>query len=236
MTAARTLVIVPALDECESIGAVVADARRFLDADVVVVDDGSGDDTAAIAAAAGATVLRHPFNLGVGAAIRTALRFAVAHGYGDVVQLDGDGQHPAEEACRLLAARRERDLDLVVGSRFAAGYEVSRARRTMMRWLARVVSRRLGTSVSDTTSGFRAMGPRAIGLFAAEYPADYLSDTVEALLLAADANLRVGEIEVAMRQRQGGRPSTSTVRSLYHLVRLFLVVFIYPIRRRELRA
>lgn len=228
----RVLVIVPALNERDSIAAVVEDATRCLGADVVVVDDGSTDDTAALASDAGATVLRHPFNLGVGAAIRTALRFAVAGGYDDVVQLDGDGQHPAEEARRLLDARRAADVDLVIGSRFASGYEVSRARRAMMRLLARLVSRRLRTKVSDTTSGFRAMGPRAIALFAVEYPADYLSDTVEALLLAADARLRVSEVEITMRPRQGGHPSTSTARSFYHLVRLFLVVFIYSIRRK----
>jgi len=233
---ARVLVMVPALNERDSIAAVVADALRHLDADVVVVDDGSTDDTAALASDAGATVLRHPFNLGVGAAIRTALRFAVASGYDEVVQLDGDGQHLAEEAGRLLTARREADVDLVVGSRFESGYEVSRARRTMMRLLARLISRRLHTKVTDTTSGFRAMGPRAIALFAAEYPADYLSDTVEALLLAADARLRVAELPVVMRPRQGGRPSTSTARSFYHLLRLFLVVFIYSIRRKDDRT
>ena len=227
----RVLVIVPALNEAASIADVVKGARETLDADVVVVDDGSIDDTAMLANAAGATVLRHPFNVGVGAAIRTALRYAVDNGYGEVVQLDGDGQHPATEATRLIDARRTTGADLVIGSRFAAGYEVSGARRLTMRLLSRIVSRRLHTRVTDTTSGFRALGPRAVRLFSTDYPSDYLSDTVEALLLAADAKLQVVEVEVEMRVRQGGRPSTSSARSAYHLVRLFLVVLIHVIRR-----
>lgn len=229
--AGAVLVIVPALNEAASIADVVKGARETLGADVVVVDDGSTDDTARLANEAGATVLRHPFNVGVGAAIRTALRFAVDNGYEEVVQLDGDGQHPAGEAVRLIEARREAGADLVIGSRFAAGYEVSGLRRFAMRLLSRVVSRRLRTPVTDTTSGFRALGPRAIRLFSTDYPSDYLSDTVEALLLAADARLHVREVEVEMRVRQGGRPSTSSARSVYHLVRLFLVVLIHAIRR-----
>lgn len=225
------LVIVPALNESASIAAVVGDARATMGADVVVVDDGSLDGTADIARAAGATVLRHPYNLGVGGAIRTALRYAEEHGYRDVVQLDGDGQHLAAEALRLVEARRADDVDLVVGSRFAAGYRLGRGRRFTMRVLARIVSKRLGAPITDTTSGLRAMGPRAVALFARTYPLDYLSDTVEALLLAGDAGLVVREIDVTMRQRQGGQPSSGALRSMYHLVRLLLVVGLHGLRR-----
>ena len=228
----RLLVIIPALNEEESIAAVVRDARSVLGADVVVVDDGSRDRTGDVAHGAGATVLRHPYNLGVGGAIRTALRYAQSAGYERVVQLDGDGQHLAGEAGRLVAVLDD-GIDLVVGSRFAAGYAVTRGRRGMMRFLARIVSRRLRSTVTDTTSGFRAMGPRAVALFASNYPLDYLSDTVEALLIAGDAGLRVREVDVEMRPRQGGQASTSSLRSVYHLVRLFLVVLLHGLRRRS---
>jgi glycosyltransferase involved in cell wall biosynthesis len=229
---ARLLVIVPALNEADSIAAVVADARRVLDADVVVVDDGSTDATGDLAVGAGATVLTLPYNLGVGGAIRTALRYADERGYPRVLQLDGDGQHLAEEGRRLVDALDERDVDLVVGSRFAAGYEIGVGRRFMMRVLSRIISRRLRTSITDTTSGFRAMGSRTISLFARDYPLDYLSDTVEALMIAGDAGLRVAELDVRMQARQGGRPSATSLRSAYHLVRLLLVVLIHTIRRR----
>lgn len=228
--------IIPALNEADSIAAVVHDARDTLSSDVVVVDDGSTDATGRVALAAGATLLTLPYNLGVGGAIRTALRYAEEHGYRRVLQLDGDGQHEAGEGRPLVEMLDREGLDLVIGSRFAFGYHVSGGRRLVMRTLSRIISRRLGTSITDTTSGFRAMGPRAVALFARQYPLDYLSDTVEALLIAADAGLRVQEHDVRMRPRQGGTPSASPLKSAYHLVRLLLVVVVHAIRRTTPRA
>src|SRR5205807_10456075 len=106
-----------------------------------------------------------------------------------------------------------------IGSLFAAGYELGRARRVTMRLLSRIVSRRLGARITDTTSGFRAMGPDAIALFSRHYPSDYLSDTVEALLMAGAAGLRVAEVDVEMHPRQGGVPSAVGTKNLYHLAR-----------------
>lgn len=224
MDTSRLLVMVPALNEEATIRSVVDAARDALGCDVLVVDDGSTDGTAAEAERAGAIVVSLPFNLGVGGALRTALRFAARNGYGRVVQLDGDGQHDAREALRLLDELDRGGHDIVVGSRFAAGYDVGRSRRVTMRFLARLVSRRLAVNVTDTTSGFRAMGPRAIRLFSEHYPVDYLSDTVEALLMAGDSGLSVAEINVQMHQRQGGQPSAAGAKSLYHLARLMLAL------------
>ncbi|HYH50837.1 MAG TPA: glycosyltransferase family 2 protein [Acidimicrobiia bacterium] len=220
----RLLVMIPALNEEDTIAAVVADARKHLSGDVLVIDDGSSDRTAPRATDAGATVLQLPYNLGVGGALRTALRYAADHRYNRVVQLDGDGQHDAREARRLLAELERGGYDVVVGSRFAAGYEVGRSRRVTMRVLSSIVSRRLGGRITDTTSGFRAMGPRAIDLFSRLYPVDYLSDTVEALLLAGSEGLRVAEIDVAMHPRQGGVPSSPGLKGVYHLTRLMLAI------------
>jgi glycosyltransferase involved in cell wall biosynthesis len=228
----KVLVMVPALNEEESVGAVVTRVRAVLGVDVVVIDDGSSDETAAMAKAAGATVLRLPYNLGVGGAIRTGLRYARANGYNRVVQMDADGQHDPREARRLLDELDRCQLDLVVGSRFAAGYEVGRTRRSTMRLLSNIVSRRVGTIISDTTSGFRAMGPRAIDLFSRHYPLDYLSDTVEAVLMAADAGLAVDEIDVLMHPRQGGQPSNPSLRSAYHLGRLLVGIALRGYIRR----
>jgi len=230
--ASRLLVIVPALNEEAAIGAVVEDAVATLDGDVVVVDDGSTDRTAEVARAAGALVLRLPFNLGVGGAIRTGLRYATAHGYDRVLQLDADGQHDAREAKRLLDEIDSTGADFVVGGRFEAGYRLSHSRRFAMRVLSRIVSRRLGVKIHDTTSGFRALGPQAVALFASRYPVDYLSDTVEALLMAADNGLDVREVGVQMRPRQAGSPSTRGARSLYHLGRLLLGIAVRDVLRR----
>jgi glycosyltransferase involved in cell wall biosynthesis len=223
----RPLVIIPAWNEESTVASVVQAARTVVGADVLVVDDGSTDGTGREALEAGATVVTHPYNLGVGGAIRTGMRYALERGYKRVVQMDGDGQHDSEEARRLLEELDRGQWDLVIGARFLAGYEVSKGRRLAMRALSIIVSRRLGTRINDATSGFRAMGPRAIKLFARLYPADYLSDTVEALVLAADERLSVTELDVRMGKRLGGRPSSSSLRSGYHFGRLLLVLVLH---------
>ena len=230
---ANLLVIVPALNEEGAITEVVEGIRRSLAATVVVVDDGSNDATGRLARRAGAVVLRHPFNLGVGAAVRTGLRYAVEHGYETVLQMDGDGQHDPADGAVLLTRLQQGEVDVVVGSRFEFGYSVGRARRLVMRFLASVVSRRLRTTITDTTSGFRAFGRRAVDHYAAVYPTDYLSDTVEALLLAADAGLVVAEVPVHMRRRSTGTASTNPVTGAFHVLRLLLVVAVH---RRQPQA
>jgi len=236
---ASVLAIVPALNEEATVAAVVQAIRADLGADVLVVDDGSGDHTAEKALAAGAQVARHPFNLGVGAALRTGFRHAEARGYAIAIQVDADGQHVAAEAHTLLDLVQSGGADIALGSRFADGsaeYDVGRMRRFSMRVLSRVVSRRLGTRITDTTSGFRAFDREAIVRFAHGYPTAYLSDTVEALLLAGDWGLRVVEVPVAMRERMGGQASNNAARSIYHLARLMLVITMHPLRRPLVRG
>jgi glycosyltransferase involved in cell wall biosynthesis len=227
---AETLVLVPALNEQDTVADVVRSARSMLGCDVLVIDDGSWDATGSRALDAGALVVTHPFNLGVGGAIRTGFRVARDQGRRYVVQLDADGQHEPAEAKRLLDRVVEEGADMAVGSRFGAGYRVSRARHLMMRLLSRTVSRHLGTRIDDTTSGFRAFGPRAVAEFARGYPTEYLSDTVEALLIAADEGFRVVVEPVQMHPRQGGRPSAGRARSAVQLVRLWLVILMHPVR------
>ena len=227
------IVIVPALNEQETVSAVIADIRRDLGADVLVVDDGSSDRTAAVARQAGASVVRHPFNLGVGAALRTGFRYAEARGYSIAMQIDADGQHDPFEAAKLLDAVRS-GTDIVVGSRFAAGsgtYRVTSGRRISMKLLSTVLSRRVGRPITDTTSGYRAFSRTAIELFATQYPSAYLSDTVESLLIAHYNGLAIDEVPVTMHERMGGVPSNNFVRSAYHLVRLVLVIMLSRSRR-----
>jgi glycosyltransferase involved in cell wall biosynthesis len=227
----RLLVIIPALNEEQSIRSVVRRVREAIGSDVLVIDDGSTDRTAEFARAAGAHVIRHPFNLGVGAAVRTAFRFALAAEYSRVLQVDGDGQHDPTECRKLLDQLETATADLLVGSRFQAGYRVSLPRRTAMRGLSRLVSRKLGVPITDSTSGFRGYSQKAIEYFADAYPTDYLSDTVESLLLARDANLAVREVPVRMDERQGGTASTNTLSATYYFVRLMLVVCLHDVRK-----
>ena len=228
---AALLAIIPALDEEETVSQVVRSVLDHLDADVLVVDDGSRDDTVGRAVRAGAIVLSHPFNLGVGAALRTGFRYAQEHRYTVAVQIDADGQHEVADAKRLVEAVIEDGADLVIGSRFSAGYDVGRLRRASMHLLSRRVSHYLGVPISDTTSGFRAFSSRAIDRFAFAYPTAYLSDTVEALLLARDLGFDVTEMSVQMHARQGGQPSSRSVKVTYHFLRLWLVLAPAPVPR-----
>ena len=229
----RVLIVVPALNEERSVGGVVA-ATRDLGYDVCVVDDGSTDATAALAREAGATVLGVPLNLGVGGALRCGFRWALANGYDVAVQLDADGQHDPHEITRLLAAMEEQNADMVVGSRFADGagaYEVHPARRFAMGLLARRAERATGTRVIDSTSGFRAIRRPLLDRFAANYPVEYLGDTVEALIEAGRAGARIVEHPISASPRAHGSGSAGMLASIWYVARVLLAVELMHNRR-----
>ena len=216
-----TLVIVPAYDEQDSVGDVVHRVRA-LGLPCLVVDDGSADATADKANAAGATVVRMPVNTGVGGALRAGFRYAVEHGYRRAVQVDADLQHPPEAVPELLAAL-DGGAQLAIGSRFADGYEVGKARRWAMRFLAFVVRLRTGVALDDVTSGFRAVSEPLLSVFAYRFPAEYLGDTVEAILMAHATGATIAQVPVAMAPRRHGE-ATPSLRAGGHLARLVVAL------------
>jgi len=233
--AKRVVVIVPALNEERSVGDVVT-ATRGLGYDVCVVDDGSTDATAVHARAAGATVLSVPLNLGVGGALRCGFRWALANGYDAVVQLDADGQHDPHEVTELIGAMREQNADMVVGSRFAEGagaYDVHPARRFAMSLLARRAERATGTRVIDSTSGFRAIRRPLLDQFAANYPVEYLGDTVEALIEAGRAGAKIVEHPISASPRAHGSGSAGVLASIWYVARVLVAVELMHNRRRS---
>lgn len=214
------LVVIPAFNEEDALGQVVQEVRAELpEAGVLVVDDASTDATRDVALASGVEVLTLPFNLGVGGAMRAGFRYAVRYGYRSVLQIDADGQHDPRSARQLLAALT--GADLVIGSRFAGAgsYEVRGPRRWAMSLLSRILSRAAGTELTDTTSGFRASGPRAVELFSRHYPAEYLGDTVESIIIGCRHGLVVRQVPASMRSRLGGRPSQDAWRAAIYLLR-----------------
>jgi glycosyltransferase involved in cell wall biosynthesis len=233
-TTGRVLLVVPALNEERSVGTVVSSARRS-GFDVCVVDDGSTDETAERAADAGARVLRLPVNLGVGGALRCGFRWALSHGYDTVVQVDADGQHDPEQVGVLLAALGDSDADMVIGSRFADGavsYRIRGIRRLAMWALSARVARVAGVEVRDSSSGFRAIRRPLLDRFAAEYPVEYLGDTVEALIDAGCAGARIVERPVAMAPRAHGNGSAGVLTSLWYVLRVIVAIELLHKRRK----
>ena len=223
----KVVVVIPAFDEEACISEVVT-AVRAGGYECVVVDDASNDRTAEIAEQAGANVIRLPINLGVGGALRAGFRYAVDKGADTVVQVDGDGQHPIDQIGPLLKHLDTGDFDMVVGSRFAPGgvpSPQSKLRRSAIGVLSTTLRRRGGVTISDPTSGFRAIREPLLTAFAHNFPPHYLGDTFEALLVAGRRGYRITEIPVEMQGRQGGQPSTALPASIRAMLRALTVPF-----------
>jgi glycosyltransferase involved in cell wall biosynthesis len=228
----RVLAVVPAFNEEESVGRTIEELTSVNpDVDVLVVDDGSGDHTARVARRAGAIVCQLPYNLGVGGAMRAGYRYALRHDYDVAVQVDADGQH---DPTYLKALVDELDVaDIVVGARFAGegDYRARGPRRWAMRLLAVTLTRLAHHKLTDVTSGFRAANRRAIGIFADHYPAEYLGDTVESLVIAIRSGCTVRQVPVSMRIRAGGRASQTPGRAAIYLLRAVVALGLALVRR-----
>jgi glycosyltransferase involved in cell wall biosynthesis len=229
----KLLAIVPCYNEEATVSAVVREIKSARpDADVLVVNDGSKDGSAIAAESAGAFVVNLPYNMGIGAAMQTGYKYALRGGYDIAVQVDGDGQHDPAELGKILTPVQNGEADVVVGSRFmdGEGFKSTPMRRLGIGMFSKVLSVLTGEPVSDPTSGFRAAGRKAVGLFAGEYPEDY--PEVESLFLAHLAGLKLRETPVLMRPRGGGRSSITPVRSAYYMVKVMMVLFLWIVRKR----
>ncbi len=231
----RKLAIVPAYNEGEMVGRVVREIHRQAPGfDVLVVDDGSTDSTAALAEQHGATVIRHPYNLGIGGAVQSGYKYALRHDYDVAVQVDGDGQHKPEYLPEMVAALHTSggEADMVYGSRFLGdpGYRVPLARRAGNLIFSVVLSVLTRQKITDPTSGFRMTNRRGIELFARDYPHDY--PEVEALLMLHSNHLRIHEVQVRMNARGFGQSSIDYPRSAYYMVKVMLALFVGLSRRR----
>jgi glycosyltransferase involved in cell wall biosynthesis len=228
------LVVIPAYNESATIADVIqrvqVDAPLF---DIIVINDGSTDDTAELARSAGADVLQMPFNVGIGGAVQAGFVYAKENGYRYMVQVDGDGQHEPQEIEKLLEAMAaDPALDVVCGSRFVTPgeYLAPISRRTGIHVFAFLLSRIVRQTVTDPTSGFRLYNRRAIDLFSRDYPHDY--PEVEAVLMLHHHRLAMAEVPVRMFERGGGRSSISSGKSAYYMIKVLLALFVGLLRRR----
>ncbi len=229
--------VIPAFEEAGNIASVVLElqylSKQNPNIDFVVVDDGSSDDTRKVALAAGARVISHPYNMGIGVTVQTGFRYALAHGAQYVVQVDGDGQHIPEEIEKLLPPLHAGTADVVVGTRFAKKGEGLEA-TTWTRWLAgRGLSLAIqfltGRRISDTTSGFRVFNREAAEFIANNYPDDY--PEVQVLVTLARNGFRIAEVPVRMRSRVAGRSSINWWRAIYYVFKVMFSSFMDKVRR-----
>lgn len=234
MAVSSILVILPALNEGRNIGAVVQRIRALIpSADVLVINDGSVDDTTRQAESAGAIVLNMPYNVGIGAAVQTGFKFAANHHYQIVIRNDGDGQHSPDGIMRLIEKIQADEADVVIGSRFIGeqgDYGTPIVRRIGITILAKLLSVITGQTITDPTSGFCAFNRKAILLFAQLYPHDYPEP--EAIVISHRTGLRQIEIPVNMLEREHGKSSITPVRSVYYMIKVILAILINLLRRR----
>lgn len=231
---AATLVIVPAYNEGKNIAGVIADLRQApLDCDILIVNDGSSDDTSRIARESRqAMVVDLPKNLGIGGAVQTGFKFAARKGYEIAIQFDGDGQHLADEIPKLLLPLHEQKAGMVIGSRFLGdgdGYRSTFTRRLGIRLFRVVNSGLIGQRITDNTSGFRAYNRRAIEFLARHYPVDYPEP--EAVILLGKNDFTIVEVATTMSERQGGGSSISGITGAYYMAKVLLAVLMTALRK-----
>jgi glycosyltransferase involved in cell wall biosynthesis len=231
----RILVIIPAYNEAANIVQVIESVRAgYPAADILVVNDGSLDQTGQQAEKAGyAKVIHLPCNLGIGGAVQTGFKFACLQGYDAALQFDGDGQHLASEIAPLLVHIESGQADVVIGSRFhsgSQGFKSTPVRRIGIKIFSLLNSLLIRQKITDNTSGFRAYNKKALQFLAEYYPADYPEP--EAVILLGKNGFRMREIPVQMRERQGGQSSIRGIAAVYYMLKVLLGIFMGAIRAK----
>jgi glycosyltransferase involved in cell wall biosynthesis len=230
----RILVILPAFNEATRVRPIVERVREIVPAaDVLIVDDGSSDDTAREAGSGGAFVARHPFNLGYGAALQTGYRFALERGYDFLLQMDSDGQHDPGCLPDLLEPVRQGRADVCIGSRFLSnqGYRSTIARRIGSALFGALTSAITKKHITDPTSGFWSMNRAALERCARDsFPHDY--PDADVLIALHRAGLRMEEVGVRMFPRADGASMHAGLRPLYYVFKMSLSIFVELLRKR----
>ncbi len=226
-------IVIPAYNEEASIARVVREVLAVnlthgVVQTVVVVNDCSTDATANIAKTLDCVLLDLPCNLGIGGAVQTGLKYACENGFDYAMQLDGDGQHPANQINKFISRVVENDDDVVIGSRYIEkrGFQSSVQRRMGITYLKHLIKLLTGMKITDSTSGFRLLNRRALDVVKNKYPDEYPEP--EALILFHKHKLKVVEIPVEMEHRSGGQSSIRYFKSLYYMAKVSLtIVFSY---------
>lgn len=234
----KILVLIPAYNESRCLGKVITAVRNVApDCHILVVNDGSRDDTAVVAGRAGATVISHPFNMGYGVAIQTGYKYAIARGYDHVVQMDGDGQHDPAWIPGLLLPVVGGETDFVIGSRFLepGSYRPPLVRRMGMAFFRSLVSRLIGCTITDSTSGYQAFNRRVTRFFTGDsFPCDY--PDADMLITLHRHGFRIAEVPVRMQSNEAGTSMHGGLKPLYYLFKMLLSIAVTLLRKKEPRT
>ena len=230
----KILVIIPAFNESAIIAKTVSEVReKAPKADVLVVNDGSTDETLAILQREGIEHLNLRSNLGIGGAVQSGYIYARENGYDYAIQIDGDGQHDPAYIMSIIEQMQKDGADIGIGSRFidGKGFQSSGLRRFGIRFLSQLIHLTCGTRVLDVTSGFRVANRRMIELYARDYSDDYPEP--EAVVAATAHDAKISEYPVVMRERKTGTSSISAFKSVYYMIKVSLAIIMYKTIMRK---
>lgn len=230
------LILIPAYNEEENLRVLLKDIKlNYPKIDVLVIDDASQDKTKDIVKKSGINIISHSFNLGIGAAVETGLKYALGNNYDYVIRLDGDGQHPVKEIEKLLSVIKKENPDVVIGTRYLNfsenKYKGNKLRKIATYILSKFVSLVTRQNFTDVTSGFIALNKKSIKFLLERYPEDY--PEVESIILLCKNSFKIKEVSVDMNLRQAGVSSIGFFTSLYYMLRVLLAVFIFSIGRKK---
>lgn len=227
----KKLVIIPAFNESASIERTIGDLQNNSpEFDYVIINDCSTDDTLKVCQELGFNVIDLPVNLGIGGAVQTGYRYAMDNNYDIAVQFDGDGQHNAKYLEPMAKLLEEKDLSMVIGSRFITmeGFQSSGARRIGIKYFTLLIKCLTGKKITDPTSGLRMVNKSIIKLFAMDYPADYPEP--ESVVTLLKRGNKVEELPVIMNNRENGVSSISFYKSIYYMIKVSMAILIERIR------
>jgi glycosyltransferase involved in cell wall biosynthesis len=231
----KKCIIIPVYNEEQNIASVIENIREYSEADIVVIDDGSNDSTAAIAQKAEAFVIRHPFNMGYGVALQTGYKYAVEKNYDLLVQMDGDGQHNAKYIPELFRQVEKSACDVVIGSRFLsqAPYKAGFLKTigiSIFRLLIRMIT---GDRITDPTSGYQCLSRKVFEFFTEDhFPCDYPDANV--IIMLHRAGFKIKEIPVEMMPNPQEHSMHRGILTIsYYLFKVFLSIFVTLIRRSK---
>jgi glycosyltransferase involved in cell wall biosynthesis len=223
----KVLVIVPAYNEEQNIEQTVRDLKLNTPmCDILVVNDGSVDKTAEIAEHTGAKVLSLPVNLGIGGAVQTGFIYALNYGYSVALQVDGDGQHRADEIEKLIQPILHSEADVTIGSRFLSetSYKAPLSRRLGIILLSLTIKCVVRKTFTDPTSGFRAYNRKALEILSQHYSIDYPEP--DAIVTLIKNGLKLRELTVEMEHRMHGKSSITPLKSGYYMLKVSLAIIL----------